>query len=93
MTLNERESGITELKALLNMANWTHGDAFEGLSLEEVISLLRACRKLDLETLPDMLTGPERREAAKTGIVPTRALRRMYKIEGLPEIGIDWEGR
>lgn len=89
----ETKSGIDELRELVNMAGWTRESAFDGLDAIQVIKLLRACRELDLEVLPDELTPAERVTTARTGKVPTAALRRLYANEGLPETGRDWEGR
>jgi hypothetical protein len=86
-------TGIEELRALVNMANNTREDAFDGLNAEETVCLLRACRALNLETLPDQLTPEGRAYAAKHGEVSTKELRRLYKAEGLPETGSDWVGR
>lgn len=85
--------GMEELRSLVNIANQTNESAFDGFTLEETVRLLQACRALDLETLPDMLTPGERKYAAKHGKVSTACLRRLYKQEGLEETGIDWKGR
>lgn len=85
-------SGIDELRKLVNLANNTNESAFDDLGLEETVRLLRACRALDLETLPDMLEQDELEFAAKNGRISKKALRRLYKAEGLEETGVDWEG-
>lgn len=84
---------MEELRALVSYGNHSNEDAFDGFDLEETVRILQACRALDLETLPDMLTQAERRYAAKHGKVSTACLRRLYKQEGLAETGIDWEDR
>lgn len=89
----EPETGIEELRILVNIAGHTNEDAFDGFSVEETVRLLQACRALDLETLPDMLTSGERQYAAKQGEVSTACLRRLYKQEGLEEKGPDWDAR
>jgi hypothetical protein len=75
------ESGIETLRALVSMANYTREDAFDGFNVHETIKLLQACRAMDLETLPDELTEPEARYAAKTGRVSRTAMRRLYRAE------------
>ena len=86
-----KETGIQELRKLVNMANNTREDALDGFTAEELVKLLRACRDLNLEVLPDQLQPWERRYAAKHGKVSKGALRRLYHLEGLPETGPDWE--
>lgn len=83
--------GIGELRRLVNIANCTREDAFDGLTIEQTIKLLQACRSLDLEVLPDQLNPEERAFAARTGKVSKACKRRLYRAEGLPETGIDWE--
>ena len=87
------ESGIEELRALVNIAGWSRESALDGFDVMETVRILRACRALDLETLPDELTEPERRYAARHGRVSTSCLRRLYRENGLPETGRDWVGR
>lgn len=86
-------SGMEELRALMRIASHTQAWALAELSLEQVVKLLRACLELDLETLPDQLTPEGRAYAAEHGKVSTNELRRLYQLEGLPETGLDWEGR
>jgi hypothetical protein len=83
------ETGIEELRALVSMAGWTRESAFDGFDAIQTVRLLQACRKLDLEVLPDQLTRDERREAARTGVVSEDAVRRLYRAE----FGPNWEGR
>lgn len=87
------ETGIQELRILVGMADWSNESALDDFDLKATVRILQACRALDLETLPDMLTLAERRYAAKHGKVSTACLRRLYKQEGCAESGPDWEGR
>jgi hypothetical protein len=91
--MRKNETGIEELRKLVNMANNTREDAFDDFDLEQTVRLLRACRELNLEVLPDQLTEEEAEDTASTGRISTECLRRLYRVEGLPEKGRDWEGR
>lgn len=87
------ETGIEELRVLVNMAGWTQESAFVGFNAEQTVRLLRACRALDLETLPDQLTAAERAHAARHGKVSTSCLRRLYREACEPFTGPDWVDR
>lgn len=91
--MSDSESGIDELRKLVNMANNTAEGAFDDFGLYEVVELLRACRRIDLDITPEQLTRDEAEFAARRGRVSIKCLRRLYKQEGLSETGPDWEGR
>lgn len=93
MATKTNERGIDELRKLVNMANWTREDAFDGLDAYAIVRLLQACRKLDLETLPDQLTEDEQDYAIEHGKVSTECLTRLYDAQGEAHTGSDWEGR
>jgi hypothetical protein len=93
MSRRPDETGIEELRKLVNMANNTREDAFDGLDAFQVVRLLQACRALDLEVLPDDMNDEERLEVANTGKVPTETLELLYEAANVPKGGRDWEGR
>ena len=87
------ETGIEELRVLVDNAGITQESALDDFDIFQVVRLLRACRALNLETYPDQLYPHERRYAARTGKISTKTLRRLYKENGEPETGSDWKGR
>lgn len=90
---DDDETGIEELRKLVNMAGYTEESAFDGFTAVETVRLLQACRALDLETLPDQLTLAERRHAAKHGRVSIECLHRLYEDAGESKTGPDWKGQ
>lgn len=91
MIRDHEETGIEELRALVNLAGWTTESAFDDFTAIETVRLLRACRALDLETLPDQLTPTERIYAARCGRVSRSCLRRLYEAAGESKTGPDWK--
>lgn len=76
------ETGIEQLRKLVNVAGWTNEWAFDDITdMFATIRLLQACLALDLETLPDQLTPAERKYAAKHGKVRKTCIKRLYQAE------------
>lgn len=64
------ETGIEELRVLVAIANNTPETALDDLSVEDAITLLRACRASEWDVTPDDLTEAQRRNAIEHGEVP-----------------------
>lgn len=76
------ETGIEQLRKLVNVAGWTNEWAFDDITdIGQTIKLLQACMELDLETLPDQLTDKERKSAAKKGRLGKGCIERLYREE------------
>lgn len=87
-------NGIHELRRIVSAAGWSAEDAFNDLTMLEVIRLMQACLAMDLETLPDQLYLKERKYAARTGKISKATLERLYRAEYGPHfarVGRDWE--
>lgn len=86
-----KETGVEELRMLVQIADYTTESAFDSFNLLQTINILKACHKLDLETFADDLTHDERKFAAKHGRVSIKCLTRLYNDEGLEHTGPDWD--
>lgn len=89
--MSDDKTGIEMLRILTSMASYTTESTFDGLSITDCVSVLMACRELDLEVLPDQLTLKELQHATKSGSLTLACRKRLYKAEGLKPTGRDFE--
>ena len=81
-----KETGVEELRRIVRVANMTTESAFDGLTVEECVRLVRACWKSKWDILPDDLTFEERRKAADTGRLPEACEDRLDRdLGGAPD--------
>jgi hypothetical protein len=80
--LTYRETGADELRRVVRVMGLTNESAFDGLSAEQCIKLIRACWSSPWDVLPDELGHDERRYAALHGKLSRSTNRRLDALWG-----------